>query len=1241
MPLTPNGKLDRRALPAPVVSSGGERRVPRTPQEEMLCALFAEVLGLAAVGISDNFFELGGDSIISIQLVSRARKAGLVITPRAVFQHQTVEALAGIAAVVEEKASTVPDMATGALPLTPIMHWLLELGGPIERFNQAMLLQVPAGVHEEHLIGALQAVLDHHDALRLRLIAPAHGTDFSLEILPAGKVDARSCVRRVDVCNLEQDARRACIAQQVQAAEARLAPAAGVMVQAVWFDAGALQSGRLLLTIHHLVVDGVSWRILVPDLAAAWAATARGEAPALAARGTSFRGWAHRLAEETKAARRLAELGFWTSMLQGPSLSLVEGVLDPARDSAGSAGQLMLTLPTALTGALLTRVPSVFHASINDVLLTGLVVAVTHWCQQRHRGSGTAVLIDVEGHGREEIFADVDLSRTVGWFTSLFPVRLDPGALDMAEALAGGPALGRTLKMIKEQLHAVGDHGLGHGLLRYLNAQTAVHLAGFPTPQIGFNYLGRFPAAGSADWVAAGETVMLGGGDPGMPLAHCIEVNALTEDAADGAILRTTWSWASALFRDEEVRDLAQGWYRALEALVRHAERPRAGGRSPCDLPLLALSQAEIERLESKYPQIEDMLPLSALQEGLLFHALYDARAPDFYTVQLVLALEGPLDAMVLEKAGQALIERHASLRAGFEHAHLLRPVQIIAVGVRPPWRSLDLSLLDDTEREQRLADILVQDRSERFDLASPPLLRFTLIRLCGEDHRLVLTSHHILLDGWSSPILVQELLTLYAHKGNAAALPRVTSYRDYLAWVAAQDRAAAISAWREALAGLQEGTLVAPYKEAGAPRVPQQIVWTLSGPLTTALNEQARRHGLTPNTLIQTAWAVLLGRLLGRDDVVFGVTVAGRPPEIAGVDRMVGLFINTLPLRVKLPPAKPLLELLKEVQDNQSKLMAHQHLGLAEIQSAVGLGELFDTLVVFENYPLDESGSARQAGGLRLASVSGQDATHYPLGLMAIPGERLRLRLDYRPDLFDRASVEALAGRFIRVLEAAVAAPDRAIGRLDILVAGGARHHPAGVERHRACGSVPPHCLHLFAAQAARMPGCGSGGVRGGERSAMASLMRAPTSWRIICAALGVGPEMVVGLCLARSLDMLVGLLGILKAGGAYLPLDPDYPRERLAFMLADAGARVLITHGATHAAIEEALLERPSIVPHMVRLDVDAAAIAEHPTSAPAVALDPHNAAYVIYTSGSTGTPKGVSICHDSAAALVALGA
>ena len=360
------------------------------------------MLGVERVGIDDNFFERGGDSIVSIQLVSRARRAGLSITPRAVFQHQTVEALAAAAGVVAEPASVLSEadrarLAIGGLPATPIMRWLKERGGPLDRFSQSMLLRVPAGLSQEHLTAALAAVLDHHDALRLRLTLVPQDRDASpetadaewqLEVMPPGSVAARDCLRRIDVGDVVDDAAlRELIAAEAQAAEQQLRPTSGVMVQALWFDAGPARAGRLWLSIHHLAVDGVSWRILVPDLAAAWQAIAAGQAVALPPRGTSFRDWAERLAAHARADSVAQELSFWRGMQREPSLLLSAERLDPVRDTLGTAGHLTLTLPSAVTDALLTRVPAAFHGGIDDVLLTGLALAVADWCRRHVQGA--------------------------------------------------------------------------------------------------------------------------------------------------------------------------------------------------------------------------------------------------------------------------------------------------------------------------------------------------------------------------------------------------------------------------------------------------------------------------------------------------------------------------------------------------------------------------------------------------------------------------------------------------------------------------------------------------------------------------------------------------------------------------------------------------------------------------------------------------------------------------------------
>ena len=1081
LPLSANGKLDRKGLPAPdFAMAKGRGRAPSTPREEILCALFAEVLGISGVGVEGNFFELGGDSISSIQLVAKARQAGLIITPRDVFAHQSVEALAAVASVVQatDAAPGADSGGVGRLPLSPIMHWLLGRGGSIRRFSQSMLLEVPARLTEEQLVGVFQALMDHHDALRLRLVGASESAEWSLEIPEPGTMKAAGCVRRVEVSGLDEGGRRACMVEQAEGAQARLEPEAGVMVQAVWFDAGREQAGRLLVTIHHLAVDGVSWRILVPELAGAFEAIAAGRPPELEPCGTSFRHWARRLRAAAREPGRLEELPYWKATLSEPDALPGDEALEPQEDALASVRHLTLRLPAEVTVSLLTTVPAAFHGRVNDVLLTALVVAVAGWRRRRAPGKGTsnAVLIDLESHGREEqLFEGVDLTRTVGWFTSLFPVWLDAGGLDLEEALRGGAALGEALKRIKEQLRRVPGGGLGYGLLRYLNPESAAALSGLAGPQIGFNYLGRFGASAAAGWGVApeaGAVLGLSASDSELPPAHALEVNAVTLEEGNGPELSATWSWSGgALLCEEAVSDLAHGWFGALEALAGHSAKPGAGGHTPSDFPLVSVSQAEIDRLEAGYPQLEEVLPLSPLQEGLLFHALYDTQRPDLYTVQIMLGLDGPLDSEALRVAAEALLERHANLRASFVHEGLSRPVQVIVAEVALPWSEVDLSGLGPAQCAERLAQLLAQERALRFELGRGPLVRFSLIRLGLNQHRLLLSNHHLVMDGWSLPVLVGELFELYGHRGGqSAALPRVTPYRDYLGWIAGQDRQGARAAWQRALEGLEEPTRLAAAQPGAAPALPEEIIVELPEALTEALSRQARSLGLTLNSVLQGAWAILLGKLSGRDDVVFGTTVAGRAAEIPGIETMVGLFINTLPVRVRLRPAEALSELLTRLQDSQSELIAHQHLGLAEIQSLAGLGELFDTLVVFENYPVDRSALAQPVAGLALTSVEGRDATHYPLSLVAVPAERLRLRLQYRSDLFERSTVEAMGRRLAALLEAVVADPSQPIGRIELLAPEERRQ--LLFEWNATAREVPQATLPaLFEAQVERSP--------------------------------------------------------------------------------------------------------------------------------------------------------------------------
>ncbi|MEU6732794.1 amino acid adenylation domain-containing protein [Streptomyces physcomitrii] len=625
----------------------------------------------------------------------------------------------------------------------------------------------------------------------------------------------------------------------------------------------------------------------------------------------------------------------------------------------------------------------------------------------------------------------------------------------------------------------------------------------------------------------------------------------------------------------------------------------------------------------------EDALPVSPLQEGFFFHASFEPEAADLYLVQEVLDLAGEIDPGRLRGALQLLLDRHPLLRAAFRQLPGGRVVQRLAPGAELPWREADT-------REAALAEILAADRAEGFDLARPPLLRATLIR-DGQRHRLLLTLHHIIADGWSVAVLLRELGTAY----RGGALPAPADPGGYLSWLAGRDREAAREAWRTALAELPEPArlpqLTASEGEK-APASPRHVDARLPAELSTALAVYARREGLTLSTVVHGLWGVLLGGLTGGDDLLFGSTVSGRTTEVAGLDSAVGLFINTVPARVRLRAGESLTGLLHRVQDEHAALLEHQHLGLAEIQRLVapGGGELFDTLVVFENFPAAEPSGAKDPDALRVTGVEVHDAVHYPLALIVEPGgadrAELRLRLKYDAARLGRHEVAVLASRYTALLRTLVTEPGLPLARVELL---SLRERDRLGELNATARPVPPATLaSLFTAQAARTPEA-TAVVFEGRTLTYAELDAQAEELARRLRARGAGPEGFVGVAVPRSAELMVALLGVLKSGAAYLPLDLDYPAERVAFMLTDSGARTVVTTAGAAGRLPE--------VPGLDTLVLDgpgtdgtgAEGTATDGTAAEAgVPAAPHHPAYLIYTSGSTGRPKGVVVTHEAIA-------
>ncbi|WP_433733955.1 amino acid adenylation domain-containing protein [Nocardia sp. CA-129566] len=1085
VPMTSNGKLDRQALPEPVFTTTVSR-APVGAVESRLAELFAQVLGVERVGVDDSFFSVGGDSILSIQLVSRAKAAGMVFTARDVFEHKTVAGLARVAVVGDESAAMVlaelPGGGVGAVPLTPVLAWFLA-NGSFSRFAQSMVLGLPEGVDRAGVLATVGAVLDHHDVLRSR-VWQVDGS-WRFEVLARGAVEVDALVAEVQVpAGVDQTELNRIANVAMDSALATLDPAAGRMITFTWLRRPDARDA-VAVAVHHYAIDGVSWRILIPDLVLAWAQRTAGQPVALPTVGTSFRRWAHALVEAAAATDRAEEVGYWQRVLVAPDPLLGARALDPVADTFQTRGVFDIRVPVEVADAVLTKIPALYQGCANDSLLAALAMAVRTW--RARRGIDAPVTrLRLEGHGREEdAVPGADLTRTVGWFTSISPVAIDLSGIDTEAALAGGEATAAVLKSVKEQLLSVPDRGIGFGLLRHLNPDTADALAG-DLGQISFNYLGRVSAGGVVDgltdagWLPTGELgAVAAEPNPDLPLSAVIDINTLVSDTADGPRMVASFAFAAAILDQAAVRELAEDWLAALTAIADHSKDPAAGGLTPSDVPLVRVSQVELDQWRRTHPGLSDVLPLSPLQGSLrVLIELLDG-STDAYIIQLAARLTGELDMERLRRAAQTILDRHANLRSAFVPTVDGTPVQLVVDGVEVPWQIVDG--VSDAE----LPELLVAERRRGFDPAVAPLLRFTVYTTdsgdsgaadggvgkhvgvaadgacgvggVGKHSHLVLTGHHILLDGWSMPLLMKELLVLYATGGDTSLLAPVRPYRDYLRWIAQQDREAAERAWSEMLTGAT-ATMLAP--ELAWPAAAGDgfglCEFELSTAQTSALTAYAATAEVTANTVIQAAWGLVIAGSTGRDDVVFGATVSGRPPQLDGIGDMIGLFVDAIPVRIRFDPDTTVRALVDGLQAEQASLLDHHHLGLAAIQRIAGLsaptppstqapsaaiprGELFDTMLVFESYPVDAEGLQQASGaidGLRIEEMRGADFTHYPITVVVFLDTRTLVQVKYRRDIVADATAQAVGDRLRRVLGDLLATPDRTAADIVLLFA-------------------------------------------------------------------------------------------------------------------------------------------------------------------------------------------------------------
>lgn len=1011
MPLNDNGKIDRRRLPDPS-REGGERatfEAPRNDLERKLGEIISSLLNVSKLSIHDNFFELGGDSIIAIQIAARARRQGLRFSADQLFAHPTLALLAQVVSA-DHPGAAEQGIVEGESTLTPIQQRFFQNYPTGKTLYNHGRVFVPTMDLDEVALRLLTATLmNHHDALRSTFRQSELGwrqhyaTQIDPATVPLWIVDTPSALDDMALSRWRDE--------QLALAQNSIDPVAGPVLRVLWIRDAVPTRTRLLFAVHHLVIDVVSWNVLVEDIVTGYLQAMQG-AIELPDKTSSFRSWAERLTAHATSDVVLAEAPFWSEMLAGSELPLPVDRACPDADNTIDASRVAdLRLDAAHFAQLFARHAAARTNAMADVLLCALSWALTRW-------AGTSsVSIELEGHGREELFPELDVVRTVGWFTARYPLRFDFSDVD---TLLG--ALPATRQVRARVLR----RGIGYGLLRFgpQSPQRSVLCAQAP-PRISFNYVGQV-----REQTAEGESWLIPGGQPGaerdskQTREHLLTFNAVIVDGT----LELRCQYSGAHFDAATVQRLLDSTRRNLLELA--GEGMDAGDVvRAADVPLAqflndnALSEWISRHAPAPHHAIRQIYPLSPLQHGMLFHTLA-APHSGAYMLQLSVELGGAPDIAALHRAWQWISARHPVLRTGFGGLHSDKPLQFVVDAIELPYQELDWRDLDVDAFRTRLDTFLREDREQDFELACAPLMRVATIRQPDGNVRMVWTRHHAIIDGWSSSIVLGEFVAAYAAM-RAGTLPEFVDrppYERYIQWL--QQRASSegeASYWREYLQGAQ---LPTPILEDGEGRSPMGL---LSDELhrdvdvatSRALREQARAAKTTFNILAQAAWAIVLGRASDLDDVVFGAVVSGRPESLEDVERMVGPFINTQLVRVRA--VQSLTQTLADMHVAQQQRDRFGHTPPAEVRRLAGLSgdnELFQSLLLFQNYAIEDNGAGSKDSPIELVSSQSLDKTNYPLTLYVSPQDALKLRLSCDPKRVDPARAQALLDSYVQVLE-------------------------------------------------------------------------------------------------------------------------------------------------------------------------------------------------------------------------------
>ncbi|NQX42957.1 non-ribosomal peptide synthase domain TIGR01720/amino acid adenylation domain-containing protein [Pedobacter steynii] len=1181
IPLTENGKIATAVLLENVDILGGVHYQEAGNRiEKELTEIWQEVLGPKIIGIKDNFFELGGDSIKAIQVISRLKKKGYLLSIQEILKHPVIADLSIL--VKTDRFSVVQEIIQGESTLSPAQKSFFEDDNVDKHhFNQSVLLRTSSPVDEDGLKKVLNKIVQHHDALRMIFIfREGHWIQRNLGIEQGYDFEV---IENADDELFEQ---------RCNDIQSSFNMTTGPLLKVCLFKGKT--TAKLLIVIHHMVVDGVSWRIFLEDLANLYQQHLLGKALILPLKTHSFLHWQAKMLEYSKTELLKKEQVYWNSERQGQKLvpDQVSGT-----NLMKDAATLSFLLTKEATGALTTKCYKPYRTGTNEILITALSLAI----HEKFRLENIAIML--EGHGREAIDTNIDVTRTIGCFTSLYPVWID---------LKHSNDNIRQLIEVKEHLNRIPGKGIGFGILQLLSGNNEL-----PNPEISFNYLGDITSGITPDM---GNGVFeLSAEERGREISaeryseFLLNITAIITDGQ----LKLSIGYSNKQFMESSINELLSLYQKYLLELIAELSAEERLRLTPIDLSYSGLSLEEVDRL-NQTGDLEDVYALSPLQEGMYFHWSNGLTSSAYFS-QMTYRLKGKLNVPVLEESYHRLVSRHAVLRTCFMEHAAGKLLQLVRKEVKH-----EFVYVGDISDHETIAEYKLLDRAKGFDLNSGAQMRLAVMKSDHDVFELIWSHHHILMDGWCMSILTKEFFHIYYSllQGQAPALARVSSYSDYINWLGALDRDKSIAYWKNYLSGYLHTTTI-PGKISMEQAVAYQeaeCAVQLSGALREQINTVCRKLGVTEQTLIRCAWACLLGKYNNSDDIVFGSVVSGRPAGIDGIEQMVGLFINTIPVRIKVAAEGTFESLITAIHHDFIEGADHHYLQLAEIQTRCSGTILFDHILVFENYPSKNIQENRAEGidqdeVLTVLKSETVERTNYGFTVTVIPGDALTLKFNYNGNLYDSRVVKQLQGHFLATLKFIAANLSQPAKSLDFLSEGEKQQLIYEFNDTAVVYPETSSIIALFEEQVKKSPAAVALAFEDTILTYEELDIRSGQLANYLKDTYHIGRNDLIGIKLNVSELMVISILAILKTGGAYVPIDIAYPQHRIDFILSEIGCKVLIDEDELQKFNEFIPKKNTSI--HLIR--------------------DAHDLAYVMYTSGSSGKPKGVMIENLSVIRLV----